>query len=88
MNYVHVEYFNKDMEKVGEEDLSLDAYTLRLASTMSCDYLKILRNPGSTKQSPEYCAIRHRIFDICGSLQRMPRNLYCASNKKKCEEVV
>lgn len=74
MRSVHVEYFNKEMTKVGEEDLPLDVYTLRLAHNV-LRLLEEIESTGIDQESKEYCDIRHRIFDICGALQRLPANL-------------
>ncbi len=74
MNRVHIDYFNKEMEKVGEEELPFDVYMLRLAHNL-LRLLEEIEASGIDQDSEEYFAIRHRIFDICGSLQRLPNNL-------------
>ncbi len=74
MHSVHVEYFNKEAKKVGEEDLTLDVYCLRLAHNV-LRLLEDIEEAGIDQDSKEYKAIRHRIFDICGSLQRLPMNI-------------
>lgn len=74
MKSVHIEYFNKELEKVGEEDLPLDVYTLRLAHKV-LRLLEEIEKTGIDQESQEYNDMRHSVFDICGALQRLPANI-------------
>lgn len=71
---VHVEYFDKNVEKVDEEDIPIDVYCLKLAH----ETLKILEkveDMNVDRTSSEFKEVRHRIFDVCGALQRLPNEI-------------
>ena len=74
MHQVHVKHYNEKAEIVDEEDFPLDVYCLRLAHNV-LRLLEEIEESGIDQDSKEYKKIRHRIFDICGSLQRLPNNL-------------
>lgn len=76
-----MEYFNKNIELVGEEDLPLDVYMLRLSHSV-LRLLEDIEDTGINQESEDYKSIRHRILDICGALQRLPNNLTCHEEEK------
>lgn len=78
---VNVEYKNKDMKIVGSDTFEFDTYCQKISQ----DIVNVLSNIETffNVQNIEndincdefYRQIRHRMFDISGSIKRLPNNI-------------
>lgn len=78
---VRVKYKNKKLDNVGFEDFDFDIYCQKLSQ----DLVSILSDIESffVKNTEEsnlgddelYRKLRHRLFDVAGSIKRLPENI-------------
>ncbi len=79
---VGIDYYNKNMELVGHDEFKLDLYCHKLSD----DIIHMLSDIESffntqyidhnIDDDQFYRLIRHRLFDIAGSIKRIPDDLH------------
>lgn len=78
---VRVEFKNKNLEVVAVEDIELPVYCSKLASDLTSilsDIESLLYRWGDANNlnvDQAFYALRHRLFDVSGSISRLPQNL-------------
>ena len=73
---IKVEYKNKNLNNVCVETYDFDDYCAKLAQDVIC-LLSTVENmiPPESFGSEDFQKFRHKVFDISGSLKRIPINL-------------
>lgn len=86
---VKIEYKNRRMETVGEDEFDFDIYCQKLSQDLTglLSDIEIFFDNQSVENNIEsdsfYKKVRHKIFDIAGSIKRLPNNIVISDDISK-----